>query len=209
MNYFFKRHGKLDLPYQDHDHMPPEILQALGNKTLNPNIDQNYINNFFSDEKIEPLLGCTKIFTSPIRRCQETALFLSEKIFQKTGKKLPIIIDENLREVDFDLEKIKQKNNSSIQSIFDVNALVLEAIFLGEQAEPLFVCYQRLQTFFTSEIFLQNPSSIIISHDFIMRIIELYFSKKTVAEITLSDLLTTQRNDYLGGFQVRENSLTY
>lgn len=209
MNYFFKRHGKLDLPYHDHDHMPPEILQALGNKTLSPGIDQNYINNFFSDEKIEPLLECTKIFTSPIRRCQETALFLSEKIFQKTGKKLPIIIDENLREVDFDLEKIKQKNNSSVQSIFHVNNLVLKAIFLGEQAESLFVCYQRLQTFFTSEIFLQNPSSIIISHDFIMRIIELYFSKNTVAEITFSDLLTTQRNDYLGGFQVNENGLTY
>ncbi len=209
MNYFFKRHGKLDLPYQDHDHMPPEILQALGNKTLSPGIDRNFINNFFSDEKIEPLLECAKIFTSPIHRCQETAVFLSEKIFQKTGKKISIIIDENLREVDFNLEKIKQKNNSLVQSIFDVNALVLEAIFLGEQAESLSVCHQRLQTFFTSSIFLQNQSSIIISHDFIMRIIELFFTKKSVSEITLSDLLTTQRNDYLCGFQVSKNGLTY
>ncbi len=209
MNYFFKRHGKLDLPYQDHDHMPPEILQALGNKTLSPGIDRNFINNFFSDEKIEPLLECAKIFTSPIRRCQETAVFLSEKIFQKTGKKISIIIDENLREVDFNLEKIKQKNNYSAQSIFDVNALVLEAIFLGEQAESLPVCYERLQTFFISKIFLENPSSIIISHDFIMRIIELFFAKKSVSEITLSDLLTTQRNDYLCGFQVSKNGLTY
>ncbi|MBP7992084.1 MAG: histidine phosphatase family protein [Candidatus Magasanikbacteria bacterium] len=209
MNYFFKRHGKLDLPYQDHNHMPPEILQALGNKTLSPGIDRNFINNFFSDEKIEPLLECAKIFTSPIRRCQETAVFLSEKIFQKTGKKISIIIDENLREVDFNLEKIKQKNNYSAQSIFDVNALVLEAIFLGEQAESLPVCYERLQTFFISKIFLENPSSIIISHDFIMRIIELFFAKKSVSEITLSDLLTTQRNDYLCGFQVSKNGLTY
>lgn len=209
MNYFFKRHGKLDLPYQDHDHMPPEILQALGNKTLSPGIDQNFINNFFADAQLEPLLLCTHIFASPIRRCQETAIFLAEKIFQKTGTKVSISIDENLREVDFDLEKIKQKNNSSAQTIFDINALVLEAIFLGEHTESLPVCYERLQTFFTSKIFLENPSSIIISHDFIMRIIELYFIKKTISEITLSDLLTTQRNEYLCGFQVSENGLTY
>lgn len=209
MNYFFKRHGKLDLPYQDHDHMPPEILQALGNKTLSPGIDHNFINNFFSDARLEPLCNCTHIFASPIRRCQETAQILAEKIFQKTGKKILIITDANLREVDFDLKKIKQKNTVPTQSISDLNASVLEAIFLGDQAESLAACYQRLQYFFTSNIFLQNPSSIIISHDFIMRIIELYFIKKNSTEITLVDLLTTQRNDYLCGFQVNENGLTY
>ncbi len=208
-NIFFIRHGKLDLPYKDHSQMPSSLLNDLGKKTLDPNLDFDYISKDLSEDlsKIIPLEKIGKIYVSPFRRCRETGRFIAEFIQKNYDQKIEIEVREDLREVYFELENILANKKSA--DISGLNNAVLEAIYYGKNAESLDKICERLNNFFDILSNLE-VNTLVISHDFLMRFIELILLNKgkiQTSDILLAGLLNTKRNVYLRGFFTDNNFL--
>lgn len=199
---YFVRHGRLQLPYRDHGEMPPDVLARLGDKSLNPHIDAG-----FARKRWESLLAKNdfsrigQIYASPSLRCVETGQILGELIAEKYGKRLQVLIEPQLREAAFDLKKILSLNGEPAPRIEDINAAVLRAIIAGKRAEPLDSCFARVKDVFERLVFESPASSMFITHDFIMRVIELFIRFKGERNaFNENNLLSTRRNSYVGGF---------
>lgn len=198
---FFIRHGKLDLPYENHAAMPHEVLTALGLKELDPSIEKKFINKqigLFLKFNI-PLASIQQIYTSPSKRCIETGDQLSSYIKRISCQQVKQQVDDNLREVYFELNKILSSQSTS-SGIDFLNNAILTAMSNANFCESIDSAVLRITSFFESYDF--SKPTIIVAHDFIMRIIEIFIRKQGIftQPITLGDLLSTQRNDYLRGF---------
>jgi hypothetical protein len=70
----------------------------------------------------------------------------------------------------------------------------------GENCETIFNAYKRIETLFTK--IDKREKSLFITHDFFMRVIEIYIKdkKRKCSSITFNDLKNTKRNLYLHGF---------
>ena len=199
---FFIRHGKLDLPYENHAAMPREVLTALGLKELNPSIEKKFINKqigLFLKFNI-PLANIQQIYTSPSKRCIETGEQLSSYIKRISCQQVEQRVDDNLREIYFELNKIMSSQSTS-SSIDFLNNAILTAMSNANFCESIDSAVSRITSFFLESYDFSKPT-IIVAHDFIMRIIEIFICKQGIFThpITLADLLSTQRNDYLRGF---------
>ncbi len=182
--------------------MPANLLNDLGKKTLDPNLDFDYISKDLSEDlsKIIQLEKIEKIYVSPFRRCQETGRFIAEFIQKNYNQKIEIEVCEELREIYFELENILANKKSA--GIFGLNSAVLEAIYNGENAESMVKICERLNSFFDF-LFNCDTNTLVVSHDFLMRFIELTILNKgkiQASDISLIELLNTKRNIYLRGF---------
>jgi len=203
---FFVRHGKLALKYKNHNEMPFDVMADLASGKLNPPIDEAITGRLIMElSKCVALKDLNMIYTSPSKRCQSTASLICRFIHQKFRKKIKIQITPELSEVDFDLRKIyfkKERNNLDIEKI---NDRVFTAMTRGDGAEPVSYSYKRIKNFFTM-MYDQNKnikgSSLVITHDFLMRVIEVYIKNRGKTDLILNceDLKNTKRNLYLDGF---------
>lgn len=187
--------------------MPPNLLNDLGKKTLDPNLDFDYISKDLSEDlcKIIQLEKIEKIYVSPFRRCQETGRFVADFIQKNYNQKIEIEVHEELREIYFELENILANKKSA--DISGLNSAILEAIYCGKNTESMDKICERLNYFFD---FLSNrdANTLVISHDFLMRFIELTILNKgkiQSSDISLTGLLNTKRNIYLRGFFTDNN----
>ncbi|MBI5222602.1 MAG: phosphoglycerate mutase family protein [Candidatus Magasanikbacteria bacterium] len=199
---FFIRHGKLALPYENHAAMPREVLVALGLKKLNPSVEKKYIDKqmqLFLKSSI-PLANIQRIYTSPSRRCIETGNQLSDYIKKTNGQRIKQVVSPNLREIYFELDKILHSRPAP-SNTDSLNNAIISAMSTAHFCESADSGLLRITSFF-AELHDFSKPAIIVAHDFIMRIVELFIRHRGTAtyQITIDDLLSTQRNDYLRGF---------
>lgn len=204
MSYYFIRHSKLNLPYKNHSEIPFKVMVDLGLNKLSPEVDNEYtkkqiieFKNKINLEKIDV------IYSSPAQRCRETARYLKNLIGKEHKIDLPIIVVPEISEIIFDLSILEDKS----QDIQLINHFVFEQMISGENAENYKNAFTRIDSFL-KEVKKQNfDNAIFITHDFIMRIIELYIKNKgnILKNLTINNLQNTRRNDYLTGFSVNNN----
>lgn len=205
LSLYFIRHGRLLLPYKDHNEMPFETLADLAIEKLNPALNTRANKKLFSKiAKIIPFKDIARIYTSPSERCRDSAKLISKIILKQNKRILPITVIRNLREVEFDLRKIYSKKTYHPGKIQDLNKTVLRAMLNGNHAESIAKTYQRADSIFKSVArFQKNDKKILfITHGFFMRVLELYIKKHGAKniKITPQDLLKTKRNVYFRGF---------
>ena len=202
--YYFVRHGKLNLPYKNHGEMPFEVLVDLASGKLSPPIDEKITRPLI--ERISmfvPFKRLEKIYTSPSRRCKETASLVSDYIEKKFQRRPRIIILQELKEIHFDLKKIYALPPKPI-SIEAINQSVFRAMLSGNGAKPIKEAYSRIRKIFSTLKREGTEETMLITHDFLMRAIEIYSENGGVPKRTThEDLLQTQRNSYLQGFAVQ------
>jgi len=205
LSLYFIRHGKLSLPYKDHNEMPFEILADLAIEKLNPALNTRANRKLFSKiAKIIPFKDISRIYTGPSKRCRDSAKLISKIILKQNKRSLPITVIRNLREVEFDLRKIYSKKFYHPGKIQDLNKSVLKAMLNKRYAESLAKTYQRADAIFKSIArFPKNDEKfLLITHGFFMRVLELYIKKHGAKNIKIApqDLLRTKRNTYFRGF---------
>jgi len=211
--YTFLRHGKLDLPYRDHAEMPFSIFADLGTDVLSPSIDESY-----AKERIKHLKGALQlqmnaVLASPSRRCQETAAILRRAAAGIGGEVIPRT-SVLLSEVEFDLRSLNADDNVeaalAAHDIAAVNEAVFKGMISGEHCEPVERVYARVAQLFEELRDLQKPC-ICITHDFYMRVVELYIRRHgdKFRTITLNDLVSTRRNRYLSGFATNSELVSF
>ncbi len=199
----FLRHGKIDLPYASHDVMPYRVLVDLANRTLDPHLD-------FLDatERLEglktlvPFDEVDHIFVSPFVRCQDSAKLLAEQTEALTGAQPPIEILELLKETRMDLFSLFAHDLDTPTNIPELNAMIHNEMLHGTHVEPIADSFARIQKLF-EKLSTEVGTVICVSHDNIMRVIELFIRSKGAHDpktVTLDELESTQRNSYLRGF---------
>jgi hypothetical protein len=201
LSLFFIRHGKLLLPYRDHSEMPLKILADLAIEKLNPPIDKKSTKSLIIQiSPVIPFKNLNKIYTSPSRRCQETTILIKNFMKQRFFKELTVIITPELKEIRFNLKKIYIPRNKECVDINTINEHVFKAMINGEHCESVCNAYKRIKALFTK--INKNEKSLFVTHDFIMRVIEIYIKdqKRRCYSITFNDLKNTKRNLYLHGF---------
>ena len=199
----FLRHSKLVLPYLDHSEMPFDMLSKLGTGELNPPIDIPY-----TEERLRALAtriddaDIQHVFASPFTRCQKTAEFISAKNE----------VLRSLQEVEFDLQKMDvdgtlQKDFGD-RGISVVNTAVFTGMIEGT-CETIDSVYARVRETFNA--LPQDGTVLCITHDFLMRIIEIFIKRsgRAYEPISLQELESTQRNGYLCGFATDRNSNSF
>ena len=184
--------------------MPISVLSGLGDRKLNPPIDMEYstilvkklISNF------PEILLSKVIYTSTIPRTGETALIFQNEIEKVTGVRPPVKKFSELDEISFDLAKLFKGGDG----IAAVNSAVFRGMVSGEDAEFYVSTFDRIKRFF-DDIFSIDDTKLIIAHDFIMRIIEIFIKNKgkIPQSIDLNCLEQTKRNTYVRGFMTNSN----
>lgn len=207
--YFFIRHGKLTLPYRDHSEFPFQIIADLASEKLNPSIDKKYTQTLIRQiSKIIPLSDIKKIYSSPSKRCQETAFLVADFIDQNFKKQVKVITIPGLKEIRFDFNKIYQASGSSHVDIEKINDSVFLAMLNNKDCEPISEVYRRV-----GHIFNKMPKTeicLFITHDFLMRVVEIYIKNKGKINslIKYEDFKKTKRNLYLHGFATNHSLST-
>ncbi|PIV52035.1 hypothetical protein COZ73_00920 [Candidatus Falkowbacteria bacterium CG_4_8_14_3_um_filter_36_11] len=200
---FFIRHGKLLLPYKSHNKMPFQILADLAIEKLNPPIDKIYTIKLIKKiSKIIPFDKLDIIYTSSSKRCLETSKLIKQFIHQKLKKEIDIKIIYELKEIYFNLDKIYPKNKNFNPKYLNNNVLKAMAKIDDKTCEPVnTVSYNRINKIFKKILKIRNKKILFVTHDFIMRVIEIYIKNKGGKRIiTYKGLKKTDRNKYLCGF---------
>lgn len=196
---FFVRHGKLSLPFKGHEEMPISVLSDLGNGKLNPPVDVEYTKSLAKDllAKFPETLSSDIIYTSTIPRTEETAGIFQTEIERTTGFCPLIHKVSELDEVSFDLAKLFN-GGSGIDA---VNTAVFRGMISGKDAEFYEGTFNRVKRFF-DQIAPTTGVKLIITHDFIMRVIEIFIRNngQITKSIDLNSLEKTKRNTYVRGF---------
>lgn len=216
-NLIFLRHSKLSLPYKDHGEMPFSVLSDLGLEKLNPSIDKDYtqkrIEELFEKVTFEKV---KRMYVSPSRRTQETGALIKDCIKNEQTQKNKCTVLSYLKEIYFDLEKLDSVFNGQTmmkeKGIHGINSLVFKGMIAGIHTEPVKDAYERAGALFNEiKMLPENGTVILITHDFFMRIIEIYIHRKGVAyyPITLEELEATKRSTYLSGFSTNISLSTF
>jgi hypothetical protein len=198
---FFIRHSKLLLPYKSHDEMPFGVMVDLASEKLNPSIDRKFTQPLIEEiSKIIPFSQIDRIFVSPSKRCQETAILIQNFIKQNFQKDIIINFSSELQEIRFNLERIYIATFTDHVDIERINDSVFKAMISGKNCEHTFNSYKRVERFFKA--LRGNEKILIITHDFFMRVVEVYIKNhgKSDLSITYDDIKNTKRNLYLHGF---------
>ena len=212
---FFVRHGKLSLPYKDHSVIPFDTLASLGRNDLNPPIDNTATEAYA--KKFIMLTGertYSKIFCSPSKRCQETAQIILNLLSTEGENKVPVETISKLEEVFFDLTELaKIFGYSDAEGIQGVNSLVFEGMISGKHCEFFQDAYERVRDFF--EMIKQEKTTgnyIVVTHDFIMRVIEIFIRSEGSAlppVVSMDTFQKTNRNGYVSGFSIDKDLKTF
>ena len=199
---YFIRHGELNLPFKNYSDMPFSTLVDLGTGMLNPgvNIDTTSANilNFLKNvnKKIDI------IYTSPRTRCRQTSKLIQNSISKRLNICPPILTSELISEIIFNLDRIYKNKEINIQ---DINIAVFNAIISGNGADSFNFNYTKINNFF--KILDKEKNIIVVTHDFIMRIIEMFINNngENKNKPTLKDFMETKRNAYVEGFSVNHD----
>jgi hypothetical protein len=200
IKYIFLRHGKLDLPYKDHSEMPLSVLIQIANGKISPSIDVNFLNEKLL--KLEPFFrNIDRIVVSSLKRGIETGDIIKKFIEKKTNKKIDFHIEDNFKEVSFDVEKIISGLDYA-PNLSQLNSLVFQAICsLREGSENSNAVFSRV----TDMIKKYNTDSriiLVITHSFLLETLEMYINNRSIENFkgSYEELLKSPKINYLSGF---------
>ena len=200
-NLIFIRHGKVDLPYKNHEEMPFFILNELATQKLDPLSDREffvgkleYFRNLFDKFKF------TAIFRSPSKRCAS----LEEYLKSSLAISIPAQVLTELNEIYFDLEILFSNKKVDLE---EINHTLFEALFKEKNGvESFSAVLKRIEKLL--EAIPKSGNFLIFTHGFLMRVIEAYFKNGANNSTSFVDCFkTTSRFDYFEGFLVNENEI--
>lgn len=198
----------MSLPYKNHGEMPFGIIADLASEKLNPSIDKAYCSKLLGSVSKNILLGeVSEIYASPSKRCRETASLISDVIKKNYHKNILINTVLELKEIGFDLRKIYPLSENSHFDIEKINNKVFRAMENGTDCELALETYKRVNSVFSLlKKRGDHEKTLLITHDFYMRVVELYIRNKgrKKDQITHEELGSTQRNGYISGFGTSE-----
>lgn len=204
---YFIRHSKLDLPYENHLKMPYEILDDLATSRLDPSIAKNSKKLFLEGAESLPLKDIDIIHFNnssfQSKRSKESAFLIGKILKEKYNKKVPIVGNPDLKEIDFSLKDILPKEKFLKQGMPAVRTALYNAIINQGPVEQIGHIYKRTESVFKSLKKHQekNQTVILVSHDFYMRAVEVYLQKsKDSRKVIIDDLEKTTLNTYFKGF---------
>ncbi len=185
--------------------MPFNIIRELGIGTLNPPVDMNVLSDLYQD--IEPLIttqAIKEIYASPSERCRTTALFLQAAL-KKEEHMISTYQVDALKEIEFDLYQLMPAEERALKDLSKLNNAVFSGMVTGQGAETATQAIVRFTNWFTT-LPTTTGSRVFVTHDFLLRIIELYFrnGKTPSREYSVDMLTATHRNTYLRGFVIDE-----
>lgn len=200
-NLFFIRHGKLLLPYKNHSEMPFQVLADLASGKLNPSIDREFASSLLKEISVRvPFKDLEIIYTSPSKRCNETASLIADFISKEFRKRVQIVKISELIEITFDLNKLYFGRSKDHFDIEGINNKVFLEMIKGDKCESTLDAYNRVGSVFKK--IDKSKTCLLVTHDFFMRIIEIYIKNqgKDNPLIIYDTLRKTKRNLYLHGF---------
>ncbi|MBI4132971.1 MAG: histidine phosphatase family protein [Candidatus Sungbacteria bacterium] len=207
-NIYIIRHSKLDVPYQSHLEMPYEVLADLASGKLDPGIAPGSRELFFEAAgSVLPLNQVGAIYYNnsgkQSRRSKESAELVQSIIKEKHARGVSLIGNPDIKEVDFDLTKILPKEEFEKHGMPAIRSALYKAEIDGRVVESIADMYARIERIFT--LLKQHESKgetvLIISHDFFMRVMEVYATMtKKADEVKLQYLERTILNTYFRGF---------
>ncbi len=170
--------------------MPFKVLAELASGKRNPSIDKKFTESLLEKSTI-PFPKIKVIYTSPAKRAVETAKLIASKNHAKIVK-IP-----ELREIGFDLVKICGHKKKGRFNLNKLNLSVLRAMAEGKGSESVLEANRRVNKALRDILSRSKQETLVITHDFLMRIIELRIKKN---QPDYQSLRTTGRNDYVDGF---------
>src|SRR3989338_10688290 len=204
---YFIRHSKLDLPYENHLKMPYEILDDLATSRRDPSIAKNSKKLFLKAAEGLPLKDLVVIYfnnsNSQSKRSKESAFLIGRILKEKYHKRVPILGNPNLKEIDFSLRDILPKKKFLTRGMPAVRTALYHAIINQGPVEQIDHIYRRTTSVLKGlEMYRnKNQAVMLVSHDFYMRTVEIYLRKsKDYKEVTVDDLEKTPLNTYFKGF---------
>lgn len=202
IKYIFLRHGKLDLPYKDHSEMPLSVLAQIANGKISPSIDVQFLSEKLI--KLEPFLkNVDSIVASSLKRGIETGNIISKFLEEKTGNKIEFFLENGLKEVSFDIEKIINGLGYT-PNLKQLNSLVFQAICgLREGSELADSVFNRVEKI-VKKYNTDDKVVLIVTHSFLLETLEMYINNKNVENFSGSyqELLKSPKIDYLSGFSI-------
>jgi len=200
IKYIFIRHGKLDLPYKNHSEIPLSVLTEIASRRMNPSIDTEFLNEKLPKLKLV-LKNIDKIVVSSQKRCVETGHIINKFIEQKTKNRIDFFVEDELKEVSFDIKKIINDLDYT-PNLQQLNHLVFEAICgLRKGAETSESVFNRVKKVLKRHN-TNDKVILIITHSFLLETLEMYINNRNVKNFSGSyeELLKSLKINYLSGF---------
>lgn len=200
IKYIFIRHGKLDLPYKNHSEMPISVLTEIASGKINPSVDFDFIKEKLP--VLKPVLkNIDSIVVSSLKRGVETGHIISDFVEKKIGNNVDFFIEDGLKEVSFDIEKVIN-GLEYIPNLSQLNNLVFEAMSgLRNGAEASISAFDRIKKVI-KKYNSTDKVILIITHSFLLETLEMYLNNKNVENFSGSyeELLKSPKINYLSGF---------
>ncbi len=197
--------------------MPYEVLTDLSSGTLDPGIAPESKELFFEAAGAAlPLDAIDVIYYNnsgkQSRRSKESAELVQSIIKEKHAHDVPLIGNPDVKEVDFDLQKILPKEEFEKHGMPAIRTALYEAEIEGKVVESISDMYARIERIFKlmQSHDLKGETVLIVSHDFFMRVVEVYLTAtKNPDEVKLEHLEATTLNTYFQGFKVSYDFETF
>lgn len=208
---YFLRHSKLALSYKDHEAMPFKVLDDLSTSRLEPGIDEVTTKKLLIDldnkndlSQVRDIYYNSSDFQS--KRSSATAKAVHDFIKDKYNIECELVKLPELHEINFSLHDLVTEEEFESQGLPLLRDRLYEAILADKLSENASEIYERIRVIFNKVKKVGEHDSILITHNFFMRILEAYLTKtKDDKELLLNDILQTGINGYLRGFYVNED----
>ena len=206
---FFIRHGKVDLPYRDHSEMPYEVLDDLATSTIDPGLDSTCEHLFSQVAEQLPVAEISTIYFNDSgyqsNRSEKSAQLIRGYIQRHFDRAVPLVGNSDLREVRFSVKALVTKERFQKEGMPAIRTALYQDQIDGRQSESIRELYTRINSIFTllEKHRRLDETVLLVSHDFFMRVIDVYLNKtKKAAEVQLADLEKTALNSYFQGFGI-------
>jgi len=195
MKITFLRHGPLLPPYDDYNKLSLDQLNDLALQNIDPSINKTIVRKRISSNVL--LNEAFDIaYISPSVRTVETARIIN----QHTEIKNTEILDE-LKEIVFTPKNLVDKKRYKQSGLQAVREGLFEALENGSNTENLQDIVTRISRLENKIISTTHSSVLIITHGFLLRILQLYF-KQPKKIINAKSLNEAVNYDYVSGFSV-------
>lgn len=201
-NIFFIRHGQLEEPYINHLKMDFQTVTDLSTGKLDPSLNSNAKELFVKQTDGVDFSKIKKIyFNSKSHRSEESAKVIKKILNTDVETKgIP-----ELAEVAFNVSELVTIGKYEVTGMQGVREELFQSqLENSNNVESIQEIKQRIDKVF-SIIINSKEGSIFVTHDFFMRVIEVYIKKGKLDSITTSDLLDTHLNSYFSGFSTDNN----
>ncbi len=203
MTVTFLRHCMLNPPFDNYDVLSIDQLSQLSLQEIDPAIDKQKLPYLIDVSVIEK--SYDTIFHSPSLRAKQTAQYVGEMVQCHT-----IIESREVREIVFDPKRLVTQEEFLELGLQAVRNGLFHALETDSNYEHRSEINTRLHTFFLklSESAFENV--LIVTHGFLLRIIELGLKNRSIkhGKYTYAELTNATNYSYCKGFTIENFQYT-